>query len=70
MTCDQARRTVASQGAVVMSTGRFTFERFVAHWGFCNFDEYADLTAAPTRDAPRCPVGYVCRYRPAPWEDF
>jgi hypothetical protein len=53
-----------------MSTGQYTYERFVAHWGFCNFDEYADLTAAPTRDYPRCPVGYVCRYRPAPWEDF
>jgi hypothetical protein len=70
MTCDQARATVASEGAVVMSTGQHTYERFVANWGFCNFDEWADWTSAPTRDVRRCPVGYVCKYRPAPWEDF
>ena len=70
MTCDQARGIVASQGAVVLRTGQFTFERFVAYEGYCMFDEYADWAWAPTRDVPQCPVGYVCKYRPAPWEDF
>jgi hypothetical protein len=70
MTCDQARGFVAAHGAVVLTTGPHTFERFVVHSGFCEWDEYADPAWAPTRDTHQCPVGYVCKYRPAPWEDF
>jgi hypothetical protein len=70
MTCGQARGLVATQGAIVLTTGRHTFDRFVADAGFCEWDEYADWAYAPTRDTPQCPVGYTCRYRPAPWEDF
>jgi hypothetical protein len=69
MTCDQARNFVASHGAVVMTTGRFTFERFVAHAGYCMWDEYAAREWAPTRDASQCLVGYACRYRPSE-DDF
>jgi len=69
MTCSQARNFVESRGAVVMTTGRFTFERFVAHAGHCMWDEYADWAWAPTRDDPQCRVGYFCRYR-SPDDDF
>jgi hypothetical protein len=68
MTCAQATATVSAQGAIVMSTGQHTFDRFVSHAGYCALGEYADLAWAPTLDSPRCTVGYVCRYRPAPWE--
>jgi hypothetical protein len=63
MTCNQARDFIASNGAVVMTTGPHTFERFVAHAGYCMWDEYAARAWAPTRDASQCLIGYYCRYR-------
>jgi hypothetical protein len=68
MTCAQAAAAVAAQGAIVMSTGQHTYDRFVSSAGYCALGEYADLGWAPTLDSPRCTIGYVCRYRPAPWE--
>ncbi len=69
MSCRQAASVVASAGAIVLSTGRHTYERFVAGPGFCEVDMWADHAWAPTRDARSCRVGYVCRHRPAPWEE-
>lgn len=63
MSCQQARSLVASRGAIVLSTGQFTYDRFVAHRGFCNFDEDTVATWAPTRDTPQCMVGYRCERR-------
>jgi hypothetical protein len=60
LTCGQARSIVATQGAVVLGTGGITYERFVAHGGFCQRLEWARPTYAPTRDSPACPVGGVC----------
>ena len=61
MTCDEANGLVASEGAVVLSTGRHTFNRFVAKAGFCSYGEYAYEGTAPTADARRCRIGYVCK---------
>jgi hypothetical protein len=69
MSCAEARGLVNAYGAVVMTTGVHTFERFVASPGFCELGMYGQRASAPTRDTPQCPVGYVCYYRPAPWED-
>jgi hypothetical protein len=60
LTCAQARAIVASHGAVVLGTGGITYQRFVAHGGFCERLEWARPTYAPTRDTPACPVGGVC----------
>ena len=60
MTCAQARGLVAAHGAIVLSTGRTTYDRFVAHEGFCQRDEWAAPAWVPTRDTPQCPVA-VCR---------
>jgi hypothetical protein len=68
MTCAEAASLVAAEGAIVLTTGRHTFDRFVAHPGYCMLGEYADVGWAPTADALQCTIGYVCRYRPAPWE--
>ena len=65
MTCNQAIALVASRGAVVLSTGRHTYDRFVAGDGFCLPGEYAYRAWAPTRDG-NCPIGYTCR---TPWAD-
>lgn len=63
MTCGQAAATVATYGAVVMTTGQHTFDRFVAHQGFCLPGEVADRATAPTLDSPNCAVGYTCEQR-------
>ena len=63
MPCGQAAATVATYGAVVMTTGQHTFDRFVAHQGFCLPGEYADRATAPTLDSPSCAIGYTCEQR-------
>jgi hypothetical protein len=68
MSCAEAAGLVAARGAVVLSTGRHTYDRFVAHAGYCQPDEYADRAFAPTRSG-QCRLGYVCRPGPPPWED-
>jgi hypothetical protein len=60
MTCAQAAATVAQAGAVVMSTGQHTYERFVASAQYCVRHEITRPGYSPTRDSPRCQVGYVC----------
>jgi hypothetical protein len=61
MSCDQARALVAAQGAIVLSTGEFTYERYVADRRFCLIGEDARRSFAPTRDNPKCQIGNVCR---------
>ncbi len=60
MTCGQARATVASLGAVVLSTGPTTYDRYVASRAFCMFNERTEAAWAPTRDTPQCVIGYRC----------
>ena len=60
MSCGEARALVASRGAVVLGTGRHTYDRFVADAGYCSLGEYAYDGHAPTRDGS-CRIGYVCK---------
>lgn len=69
MSCGQAQEIVFSQGAIVLSTGRHTYDRFVAAPGFCSLGEWARPAIAPTADAANCPLGYVCQSGDPPWED-
>lgn len=70
MTCGQAAATVATYGAVVLSTGLNTYDRFVANTSFCLPGEYADEATAPTIDTPYCPIGYTCEQRNFRRDDF
>jgi hypothetical protein len=63
MTCQQAQEFVRRSGAVVMSTGRYTYERIVTNQSYCEYDEITWLMVAPTKDVPNCRVGYYCRTR-------
>jgi hypothetical protein len=63
MTCGEAAATVASYGAVVLSTGPHTYDRFVANTSFCLPGEYTKEATAPTLDTPYCPIGYTCEQR-------
>lgn len=68
MTCDQAAATVSRAGSITLSTGEFTYERFVASIEFCAPRQQTEPAFAPTRDSQRCQVGFVCR-RPAWFPD-
>jgi hypothetical protein len=63
MTCQQAQDFVRRSGAVVMTTGQHTYDRIVSNRGYCEPDEITWLKIAPTKDNPKCRVGYYCRTR-------
>ena len=69
MSCHQAQQMVASRGAVVMSTGQHTYDRFVADAGYCEVAEWAHSATAPTKDTRACPMGYICNTAPPLWYD-
>ncbi|HEV2571857.1 hypothetical protein [Methylocella sp. CPCC 101449] len=60
MTCAQAAGIVNARGAVVMSTGPYTYDRYVQHRGFCTPTETTKPDFVPTRDNPTCFIGYRC----------
>jgi hypothetical protein len=60
MTCAQARALVAARGGIVLGTGGYTYDRFVAHGGFCLNRETTKAAWVPTLDTPQCFVGYTC----------
>ncbi len=61
--CAQIAATVRNRGAVVISTGPYTYERYVNSGQFCVRPEIPVPTWISTIDAPQCFVGYVCRDR-------
>ncbi|HEY7386293.1 MAG TPA: hypothetical protein VH743_21750 [Beijerinckiaceae bacterium] len=61
MSCAQAAGLVASRGAIVLGTGGYTYDRFVAHRGFCLITEMTEPAWVPTRDTRQCFVGYRCK---------
>ena len=63
MSCGQAAATVARAGAIVLSTGVHTYDRFVVHNGFCLPGQKVKPAYAPTADSPTCGIGYTCTDR-------
>jgi len=61
LTCGQAQQIVLSRGAAVLSTGAYTYDRYVRDRSFCEFNEGIEPAFVPTRDTPQCPIGYRCR---------
>jgi hypothetical protein len=66
MSCAQAQGLVASQRSVVLSTGPFTYDRYVGSYGSCAGGETLDPAWVPTADTPQCPIGYRCITRSPP----
>jgi len=66
--CAANQQSVRENGAIVLGTGGYTYDRFVAHRGFCQFDEYVEPAWVPSRDTPQCFVGYRCKSGSA-WDD-
>lgn len=61
MDCANAQALVQQNGAVVLSTGTHTYDRFVRSQSFCTYSEVAQMTWVPTTDDRQCPVGYTCK---------
>lgn len=61
MDCADAKALVSSKGAIVLTTGAYTYDRFVAHGGYCSSGEVAKATWVPTFDEARCFIGYTCQ---------
>jgi hypothetical protein len=61
LTCGQARQIVYANGAAVLGTGTFTYDRYVRDRSFCLINEIIEAAWVPTRDTPQCLVGYRCR---------
>lgn len=60
MSCHDAAALVARQGAVVMSTGPNTFDRYVSQVRYCAGGEELKPEWVRTRDVPQCFIGYTC----------
>ncbi len=63
MACAEAADLFARAGAIVLTTGPFTYARFVRDGGFCPLPETTRPAFEVTRDVPRCFVGYTCHDR-------
>ncbi len=68
-TCSANRQSVAVNGAIVLGTGGFTYDRFVRNRSFCQFDEFAEPAFVPSRDTPSCLIGYRCKSDSPYWDD-
>lgn len=68
LTCGQARALVQRSGAIVLTTGRYTYDRFVASERFCRAAEMTRDAWVATRDAQSCRIGYTC-VPDTRWED-
>lgn len=56
MTCADVQSLIRQHGAVVISTGQYTFDRYVANLNFCQHGEVLKRDYVPTRDTNRCYV--------------
>jgi hypothetical protein len=63
MSCGAASALVTQRGAILAGTGPQTFERLVAHGGFCTIEQVTAPAWERTADNPQCFVGYRCRDR-------
>lgn len=64
MTCSQVSTLVRQYKAVVMSTGRYTYDRIVSQFGFCGPTQKAVTAVVETLDTPACKAGYKCEEDP------
>ncbi|TYC56307.1 hypothetical protein FMN50_10315 [Rhodobacterales bacterium] len=70
MTCRQAQNMVRQHGAVVFTTGQYTYSMFVSNLSYCDPGQMLFTQYGPTRDAPKCPVAYECREPLFPFGPF
>ena len=60
MTCAQAKALVRQSGAVVLTTGKYTYDRFVAGRAYCERTYITGNAWIATKDTRQCQVGFRC----------
>ena len=68
MTCQQVQSLIRKERAVVLTTGRHTYDRYVRGDSACYRPEIAWQTTIRTRDTDQCPVLH-CINRNLVWPD-
>ncbi len=63
MTCAQAKALVRQIGSVVMTTGKYTYERYVAGQAYCERPYVKRRAWIATKDTSECLVGFTCEDR-------
>lgn len=66
--CAASQRDVQVNGAIVLGTGGYTYDRFVRDRSFCEFNEGLDPAFVVSRDNQACFIGYRCKNQ-ATWFD-
>lgn len=56
MTCGQVHALIAQRGAVVLTTGQHTYDRFVAGRRWCDHPNIPMAVRITTRDTDRCVI--------------
>jgi hypothetical protein len=64
MTCAQTQNLIVRSGAIVLTTGRHTYDRYVAASRLCAWPNVSTATYVRTRDTNRCVVYNCQRYEP------
>jgi hypothetical protein len=64
MTCAQVQNLIERSGAIVLTTGRHTYDRYVTGFRYCERPYVPTATSVPTRDTRHCPVYNCQRYDP------
>lgn len=58
--CADVYATVQHYNSIVMTTGTYTYDRFVSGRGYCGPTQETKRALVPTADNPRCFIGYTC----------
>lgn len=68
MTCEQTQRLIIRSGAIVLTTGPHTYDRYVSGFGYCSQPYVPARTWVKTKDYADCPV-YNCQRVSLPFDD-
>ena len=63
LSCAQAQALVQRSGAVVVTTGQHTYERYVSDQRFCDIPFIIGRAWTATADTKQCQIGYICEQR-------
>jgi hypothetical protein len=69
MTCAQAKALVLQSGSVVMTTGKYTYDRYVASQAYCERPYVIRRAWIATKDTKKCQIGFSCEERPVRFND-
>lgn len=61
--CAKINAAVQSEGAIVISTSRHTYDRYVSNGSFCYYNQITKAEWVQSSDKEECFIGYTCKER-------